>query len=160
MSTIVGGLTLSTLEADVPKTFDAPKQIGLLKNAKAAKDRAAAAEEIGRYGAMRASAVRDAIEPLLDALKNDSDGDVRRAAARALGNIAPDAATTVPALMEALKDKVVSVKLAAIGALGQYGPDGRPAVAALRELAAMKNDKKISQAAKGALKSISGKQKN
>ncbi|HYT91622.1 MAG TPA: HEAT repeat domain-containing protein, partial [Gemmataceae bacterium] len=156
-STIVGVLTLGTLEADVPKTIDVPKQIGVLKNSKSARERATAAEEIGRYGAIKASAVRDAIEPLENAAKNDPDADVRRAAIKALGDIAPDATKTVPLLMEALKDKSATVKLAAVGALGQYGPEARSALAALRELAANKTDKKFSMAAKAAIKSISGK---
>src|SRR5262249_47920799 len=59
----------------------------------------------------------------------------------------------------ALKDKSVAVKLAAVMALGQYGSDARSALPPLRELAAMKNDKKLSQAARGALEAIAGKMK-
>jgi HEAT repeat protein len=157
VSTFVGVLTIGTLEADVPKIVDVPKQIAALKGGKTARERATAAEEIGRYGAIRGAAVKDAIEPLLDALKNDSEASVRSAAATALGAIGPEPKTTVPALTEALKDSSASVKIAAALALGQFGPDARPSLSALRELAANKKDKKISMAARTAVKSISGK---
>jgi HEAT repeat protein len=159
MFTVVGVIGLGMIEADGPKKIDVVKQISLLKSAKSARDRAAAADELGRHGAIRARDVKDAIEPLLEALKNDKDADVRRAAARALGNISPDPKAVVPALTEALKDRSVTVKLAAATALGQYGPDARSALPPLRELAAMKNDKKLSQAARVAIKSIAGKKK-
>jgi uncharacterized protein (DUF2336 family) len=157
MLTVVGVISLGTSEADVPKKIDVAKQISLLRGAKNARDRAAAADELGRHGAIRARDVKDAIEPLLEALKSDKDADVRRAAARALGDISPDPKLVVPALTEALKDRAVTVKMAAATALGQYGPDAKSALPPLRELAAMKNDKKLSQAARVAIKSIGGK---
>jgi HEAT repeat protein len=159
MLTVAGVIFIGTTEADVPKKIDVAKQISLLKNAKTARERAAAADELGRHGAIRARDVKDAVEPLLGALKDDKDADVRRASAKALGNIAPDSKLVVPALTEALKDKSMAVKLAAVTALGQYGGDARSALPPLRELAGMKNDKKLSQAARVALKSIAGKKK-
>jgi HEAT repeat protein len=159
MFTLVGVIGLGTMAAEGPKKIDVAKQISLLKSAKSARDRAAAANELGRHGAIRARDVKDAIEPLLEALKNDKDADVRRAAARALGDISPDPKFVVPALTEALKDGSVAVKMAAATALGQYGNDARSALPPLRELANMKNDKKLSQAARVAIKSIVGKQK-
>jgi HEAT repeat protein len=159
MLTVVGVISLGSLDAEGPKRIDVAKQVALLKGAKSARDRAAAADELGRHGAIRARDVKDAIEPLLEALKKDKDADVRRAAARALGDISPDPTDVVPALTEALKDKSVVVKMAAAGALGQYGPDARSALPSLRELAAMKNDKKLSQVARVAIKSIAGKKK-
>jgi HEAT repeat protein len=157
MLTVAGVIGLGTSEADVPKKIDVAKQISLLRGAKSARDRAAAADELGRHGAIRARDVKDAIEPLLEALKSDKDADVRRAAARALGDISPDPKLVVPALTESLKDRSVTVKLAAATALGQYGADAKSALPPLRELAAMKNDKKLSQAARVAVKSIAGK---
>jgi HEAT repeat protein len=159
LATVAGVLSLGTLEADVPKKIDVAKQVSLLKSAKTARERAGAADEIGRHGAIRARDVKDAIEPLLEALKGDRDAEVRQAAARALGNIAPDAKRVVPALTEALKDQSANVKMAAALALGQYGKDARPAVPALRELAAMKTDRRLSQSARMALKSIAGRRK-
>jgi HEAT repeat protein len=157
--TIVGVLGLSSLEADVPKRIDVNKQITLLKSAKSAKDRAEAASELGRHGAIRARDVKDAIEPLLEALKSDSNAEVRRAAAKALGDIAPDSKVVVPALTEALKDSAVGVKMAAAMALGQYGAEARSALPSLRELAQDKKQKKLSQVARIAMKSIAGKKK-
>jgi HEAT repeat protein len=158
-STLVAALTIGTLEADVPKVVDVPKQIASLKTGKTAGERAAAAAELGRYGAIRGSAVKDAVDPLQNALKNDSDAGVRSAAATALGAIGPDPKTTVPLLTDALKDSSNNVKYAAVNALGQFGPDARSALASLRELAANKKDKKMSTAAKAAVKLISGKKK-
>ncbi len=157
--TLLGVICLDTLDAQGPRKIDVPKQIGLLKNSKSARERAAAADEIGQFGAIRASAVKDAIEPLLAAVKTDPDADVRRAAAKALGEIAPDPMATVPVLTEALKDKSGTVKVAAAVALGQYGPEASSALSALRELAQDKNDKKVSKAAALAIKSITGKKK-
>ncbi len=161
LTTVLGVIGLGTLEADVPKKLDASKSITSLKNSRSARDRVEAAEEIGRIGSIRASAVKDAIEPLLSALKGDSDAGVRAAAAKALGMIAPDAETTVPVLTEALRDKAMNVKAAAAGALGQYGAEARSALPALRELASNKDkkEKKLSQAARMAIKSIAGKKK-
>jgi len=104
LTTVIGVFSLGSLEADAPKKLDVTKQIGMLKNG-SAKERVQAAEAIGEFGAIRASAVKDAIEPLLYVLKNDGDAEVRRAAAKALGAIAPDPENTVPALTEALNDK-------------------------------------------------------
>ncbi|MCC6419049.1 MAG: HEAT repeat domain-containing protein [Gemmataceae bacterium] len=159
MCTIVGVVSIGSLDAGGTKRVDVPKLIGELKNSKNASARAAAAAEIGRYGSLSGPAVKDAIEPLLLALKNDESADVRRAAAKALGDIAPEPMKTVPALIDALKDRAVGVKTAAAVALGQYGPDARPAIPALRELAKDKSNKKTSKIAQGALKMIGGKKK-
>ncbi len=159
MATAAGVLGLSTLEADAPKKIDAAKLIAVLKTAPKAKDRAAAADELGRHGAIRARDVKDAIDPLLEALKEDRDAEVRRAAAKALGDIAPDSKRVVPALTEALRDDSVAVKMAAALALGQYGGEAREALPSLRQLATDKKQKKLAQAARMALKSIKGKKK-
>jgi HEAT repeat protein len=159
MATLAGALGLGTIEADVPKRIDVARQIELLKSGKTAGARAEAAAELGRHGAVRARDVKDALDPLREALKNDTSPDVRRAAAKALGDINPDAAATVPALTEALKDKSPVVKMAAARALGQYGAEARSAVPALQALAKEKSDKKVMQAARLALKSIRGKKK-
>jgi HEAT repeat protein len=159
MATVAGVLGLSTLEADAPKKIDVAKQISLLKEAKKAKDRAAAADELGRHGAIRARDVKDAIEPLMEALKGDRDAEVRRAAAKALGDISPDSKLVVPALTEALKDSSVAVKMQAALALGQYGAEARSALPSLRELAFDKKQKKLAQAARIAMKSIKGAKK-
>jgi HEAT repeat protein len=157
MFTLTGALTLSGLEAGVPKKIDVGKMIGLLKNSKVAKERVEAAEAIGNRGAIRASEVENAIEPLMEALKADTDATVRGAAAKALGQIAPDADKTVPLLTEALDDKATGVKLSAMQALAAYGPAAKAALPKLREIAKNKDDKKLSQAAANAAKSIAKK---
>jgi HEAT repeat protein len=149
-------------EAPPPRREDVPKLLASLKKSPSAKERAFAADQIGRLGQIQASAVKDCIEPLLLALKKDTDSDVRRASAEALGKIAPDPEMyeTIPALTEALKDKSLDVGLAAVTALGRYGADARPALPALREFQKTKaTDKKLGQIVTAAIKEISGAKK-
>lgn len=141
------------------KKEDVPKYLIMLKNAPSAKDRALAAEMLGRRGAIKASDVKDAIEPLQMALKKDSDMEVKKSAAAALGNIGSDASNTVPLLIDALKEKNNGLKTAAIVALGQYGGEAKEAIPALREIVKEKTDKALSQMAGAALKSITGARK-
>ncbi len=142
-----------------PKREDVPKYLNMLKNSASAKERAHAAEMLGKRGAVKASDVADAIDPLKIALKMDKDTSVRKAAAEALGSIGTDPDTVVPLLMDTLKEKNRDLKLGAITALAQYGSDAKEALPALRELANDKTDKMIAKAATGAVKSISGKKK-
>src|SRR5262249_16999464 len=143
----------------IPRKEDVPKLLASLKKP-SATERAFAAEQIGRLGQIQAKAVENCIEPLLNALKMDTDADVRRASAEALGKIAPDPETTVPALTEALKDKNLQVGLAAVTALGRYGPEARSALPALREFQKTKaTDKKLGQQVTAAINEISGKKK-
>ncbi len=142
-----------------PRKEDIPKYINMLKTAKDAADRAQAADQIGRRGQILATDVKEAIEPLQNALKKDSDARVRKAAAEALGNIAPEPEKTVPILIDALKDKALEVNLAAVFALGQYGVEARSALPALREFANKKDDKKIKLIVFAAIKEITGAKK-
>ena len=75
--------------------------------------------------------VDNEVDRHIEGLKSH-DADVRRAAARALGDIGPDAKDAVPALIEALEDDEVS--LIAIWALGQIGPAARSAAPAITQL--------------------------
>lgn len=153
--------TLAWGGGGTPKKEDVPKYLKTLKTSKVAKDRAFAAEMLGKRGAIKASDVDDAVEPLKLALRKDVDNSVKAAAAAALGNISPDAETTVPLLIDALKEKNADIKVAAMRALSQYAAMAKDAVAPLREI--MKEnkdkDKKLAQEAAMALKSISGKKK-
>ena len=79
--TLIGVVGLTGSNQGVPKKEDIPKLIVVLKTSAAPKARASAAEDIGARGAIRASDVNDAIEPLLAGLKGDKDSDVRRACA-------------------------------------------------------------------------------
>jgi HEAT repeat protein len=150
---------LTSANAGPPRKEDVPKLIGTLKTSNNAKLRAQAADDIAKRGAIRASDVDDAIDPLLNALKKDKDADVRRACAKALGNIGTNADKCVPGLADSLKDTSQLVKIAAIQALGQFGPEAESALPTLRELAAKKDDKKISPVAAAAVKAISGVEK-
>jgi len=152
-------LGLNGLEAQVPKKEDTPKNLDLLKTSKNAADRAYAAEQLGLRGQVRSSDVKDAIDPLLEAVTSDPSAKVRKEAATAVGRITPDPEKAVPILTDALKDKALEVRVAAAAALAAFGKDAREALPILRELAADK-DKKMSKAARMAIKSITGKKKN
>ncbi|MCI0380393.1 MAG: HEAT repeat domain-containing protein [Gemmataceae bacterium] len=143
-----------------PKKEDVPKYLEMLKKSASAKDRALAAEMLGKRGAIKRSDVAEAVEPLKKALEKDTDAGVRAKAAEALGYISPEAKDTVPLLTKALEDKNFSVKLAVMSALSQFGAEAKSALPALREIAKEKTDKKLSQAANQAIKIITGKQKN
>jgi HEAT repeat protein len=156
MITVVGILGLTTVQAGVIKKQDVPKYIEILKSSSNAKARASAALDLGHRGAIRAADVEDAIDPLINGLMKDKDAGVRTACAQALGDIATEAEKCVAALTEALKDTSPAVKIAAIQALGQYGGKAQAAVSPLREIAMKKDDKKLSQAANLAIKSITG----
>ncbi len=80
--------------------------------------RTAAAKDLGTIGDQRA------VEPLVKALKQDSDWPVRSAAAEALGKIGDDSA--VEPLVAALNDEKWAVRRAAALALGKIG--GKKAV--------------------------------
>lgn len=159
MFTLTGSLSLSALDAGGGKKIDVGKTIGLLKNSKNAKERADAATALGNRGAIRATDVEGAVEPLQEALTKDTDAGVRSAAAKALGQISPDAEKTVPLLVDALGDKAMAVKLSVMDALAAYGQQAKAALPKLREIAKDKTDKKLSQAANIAIKSIAGKKK-
>ena len=159
ISTIAGVIALSTASPDTPKKEDVPKLLVALKTSANAKVRAQAAMDLGHVGAIRASYAADAIDPLINALANDKDAEVRKACAAALGEIGSEAQKVVEALTAALKDSSANVKIAAALALGQYGAEAKSALPDLRDLAKAKDDKKISQAAATAAKQISGAQK-
>lgn len=144
-----------------PRADEMPKYMKMLTGG-SSKDRALAAHKIGLRGMVDANDVADAIEPLKSALAKDSDAAVRKEAARALGNIQPDAKDTVPLLSKTVKeDKVLDVRLAATIALGQYGPDARSALPVLRDFSGEFNDKKApaKQTIMASIKMISGKKK-
>jgi HEAT repeat protein len=118
--------------------------------------RAAAVEEIGHRGAVRASDVKTAIPLVAELVKKDRDAKVRQAAATALGQMDPDPAVAVPVLTEALRDKVPAVRIAAAGALGLMGSAAKDSVKALQEMQKDK-DRNVSRAASMALQSVRGR---
>jgi HEAT repeat protein len=123
----------AVVQAEAIKKKDVPKYIKLLKSGSSANVRADAAEALGHRGAIRKADVKEAVDPLIEALKSDRDPKVRKAAATALASIQPDENAAVKPLMEALNDKSNEVKIAAANGLGAIGPDAAEAYDALQE---------------------------
>src|SRR5438552_5610250 len=97
----------------VPKKEDVPKYLKQLQTSTSSAERAKAAEMLGKRGGINVADVEDAIDPLKKALEKDKDAKVRGAAARALGDIRPEAEGTVPLLIDRLKnDTAMEVKMA------------------------------------------------
>jgi HEAT repeat protein len=69
---------------------------------------------------------------LMGDLKSSKEGD-RVIAVRLLQHREGDAAQVVPALIDALKDKEVDVRLSAAIGLGYYGDEAQPAIPALQQ---------------------------
>src|SRR5262245_25562666 len=69
------------------KPKDVPKAIKVLKESTSAKARSNAAEDLGELGAVHAPSVKDAVGPLIEAIAEDKDAGVRKAAATAVGKI-------------------------------------------------------------------------
>ena len=92
--------------------------------------------------------VRDLVAKL-----KDKDSDVRRAAAKELGELKTEAKSAVPELIRAMRDKDLFVRRYAAEALGNIGPDAKIAITALS--AAMNDEKKeVAEAAVDALGKI------
>jgi len=89
---------------------------------------------------------------LIADLKSGPEKD-RLIAARLLQNRKSDAATVVPALIEALKDKSDDVRLSSAIGLGYYGDDAKAAIPALKELE-KDSDARIREAAGVAMSRI------
>jgi HEAT repeat protein len=159
LTTLIAAVSLSVDSAGPPRKEDIPKFINTLKTSPNAKLRSQAADDIGARGAIRASDIENAIDPLLFALKSDKEADVRRACAKAIGGTAAYPDKCVPGLTDALKDSAQVVQIAAAKSLAQYGPDAKSALPALRDLAAKKDDKKLSPVAAAAVKAIAGVEK-
>jgi len=139
------------------KKEDVPKAIARLKSGSPA-EKAKAAKDLGDRGAVKFNDVVEAIEPLKVLLANDANGKVRAAAAEALGKIAPEPPDTVLLLLKSLKeDKDEEVKIADMFAIARMGPDAKVAMNELQKYAKDKDNKKLSNAAKQALKNLKTK---
>jgi HEAT repeat protein len=152
--TLLSVILLADVRAEPPKKEDIPKFIATLKSSTNTKARVQAAEDIGHRGAIRASDVAESIDLLIGILKQDKDAEVRRACAKALGEIGSQPEKSVDALKGAINDANINVKIAAMTALGQFGREAKGVVPILKDIAQQKDDKKASQAAKGALQMI------
>src|SRR5208283_801138 len=115
-----------------PLKEEAEDAIKVLKTAKDAKARAAAAKELGRIAEIRISLAKPAFPLLLDALK-DGDGGVRREAVIALSYLGPFDKEVVPNLVGLLKDgENRDTRLTAVLLLAQVQADARTAIAPLQ----------------------------
>jgi HEAT repeat protein len=95
-------------------------------------------------------AAEEAVPGLQDALV-DADKEVRRSAARSLGDIGRPSKPAVGALGKALKDSDPQVRQAAAYALGRIGdPAGKPFL----EAAKKDTNENVKRAAKDALKAL------
>lgn len=150
-------LSVSILIAQAPSAEDMPKYIGTINNPAAkAKAKVEAIDMIAKRGAISARDVREAVEPLKKLAQADKDAGVRKSAVHAIGSIAPEAATTVPLLIDILnKDTAEDVKLATVSALGRYGPEAKAALPAIRDFGKTL-DKKQQQPIRAATKAIQG----
>jgi hypothetical protein len=150
------GVGLTQVGDTLLRREEIPRAIAQLR-AGDPKERAWAAEALGRRGAVRSADVQEAVTPLRELLKNDKNVNVRRAAAEALGNIGRDLDKTIPDLIRAMKsDPAEPVKIAAILALGKIGPEARAALPELRPIAQdrKKENRRLSAAARQAIKMI------
>jgi HEAT repeat protein len=95
----------------------------------------------------------EAVPALVEAL-SDEGVDVRRKAARTLGEIGPESVEAVPALIHVLADEDEDVRLWAAYALGRIGPEAFEAVPSLIEAL---GDEYADLEAAAALESITGR---
>jgi len=86
-----------------------------------------AARTLGRIGSAHPPATVERLARLLD----DPDGDVRYAAAEAIGAFGTDARIAVPHLTKALASDDAPLQTSVLNALAVIGPDAAPAVPAL-----------------------------
>jgi HEAT repeats len=149
--------SVGELTAQAPKKEEIGKFIMNLKD-KDAKTRIDGCKGIAAIGKLKASYAKDAIEPLMELVKKDTEAKVRAAAASALGSCDPEDKEAVTVLIAALKeDKDKDVRTAAATGLGQLGAKAKEALPALKEAAAMAKadgDKKTSKALGTATKAI------
>ncbi len=166
MKRFAAALGCLLVTAAVASAVSKEEQVAKYVNDLSSKDaatRRSAAEEIGKIAQVKASAAKQAVGPLLDALK-DGNAGVREAAALAVGRL-DEPSEAVPALVKLLKnEKQLGVKVAAVRGLGQLGPAAQDAVPTLREVwlaakEAGKPQQKLAQATRDALDSIQGSRK-
>ena len=165
LMTALGFVSLIVIAANgraADREAEVAKHIKELKST-SAKTRAAAADEIGKIGEIKASFARAALEPLLDLLK-DKDPSVRQAAATALSRI-DEPKEVVPALETLLRDdKEQRVRAAAAAGLGLMGEASKEALPTLRKVAQEsrtmgKTAQPLAQACNRAIQQITGRTK-
>src|SRR5262245_4031635 len=128
---VVPALVRALREDKEPAVRAAAARAGGRAAAKALEQaRADKKDELPRFDNLR--------DALGTALRTDKVESVREAAALALGDLGPDARSTVGALAQALKDKHPPVVKAAASALRRMGKDAREAQSELQQLLADK----------------------
>jgi HEAT repeat protein len=168
MNSVITTLGFSCLLVMIPVAPAATKEEQVAKyvkdlTSKDAATRRTAAEEIGKIGQVKASAAKEAVGPLLDALK-DRNAGVREAAALAVGRV-DEPAEAVPALVKLLNDeKEIGIKVAAARGLGQMGSAAKDAMPTLREVWSAARDagkpqQRLAQATRDAMDQIQGGRK-
>lgn len=168
LKVLVPGLVLVLFSEALaaPKADDVPPLIKQL-NSGNSKARAEAAKELGHIGLVKASLVKDAIEPLLTAAK-DKDTTVRMAALAALGQVNPTAEQAVPVFIEALKADNEGLKRAGAQGLAYFGAAGKEALPELRKIMddirkldkdEQKKKRELSKSVGAAIEAIGGKKK-
>jgi HEAT repeat protein len=133
-------------------------------DSESARDRAKAAEEIGKMAEIKVSLGKPAVKRLVELLE-DKDSDVRAAAAGAACRCDEPKEVVKPIIKLLKEEKNTRVKVEAIKGLGIMGESAREAVPTIREIA-MKarqdNTPQLAVVSRNALESISGRtrQKN
>jgi HEAT repeat protein len=159
---VVTLFVLAAVAQTADREAEVAKYVKELKSV-SAKTRAAAAEEIGKIGQVKASYARPAVQPLIDVL-TDKEANVRQAAATALARI-DEPKEAVPALEKLLKDdKEQRVRAAAAAGLGLMGDASKEALPTLRKVAQESRSKgkdaqPLAQACNRAIQQITGRTK-
>lgn len=123
-------------EMHVEATFTTPERELTLPVAKRFSFKTEGSQDVSATEMLWAGVLLDTLTYLwgpqvLVAGAKDENGQVRRAAAEALGDIGSEAVDAVPVLIQILEDEEWSVRKAAITALGNIGPEAAEAVPAL-----------------------------
>jgi HEAT repeat protein len=142
------------------KEKDAIKYTNDLKTSKDPKVKATAITELGKLGQIQKALVTEAAPLMIKALE-DSDKDIRKAAAKAVGMIDPEPKDVVPSLVKILKDdKDTDIRIAATQGLAAMGTNAKDALPDLRKVQKDEDKKsKLGKAAGDAIKVIAPKKK-
>ena len=163
MNKVALGLTvlfLGTVSlAFAGKEDEAKQATKILKSSKDVKAKIAAAVEIGNLGQIKKSYAKEALPYLVECCKN-KDGQLRAAAAEALGKVdPPDELNAAELLADMVKnDKDTNVRMAAARGLGAMGQAAKSAVPTLREVMSKEDKKsKVYRASMEAMRAINAK---
>jgi HEAT repeat protein len=137
---------------------EAQRAVEDFRAAKDAKSKAAALEQLGKYGQIQKTYITTVVVDMMKCLE-DKDPIVRGAAAKAVGMIDPEPKEVIPIFTKMMKeDKEESVKLAAIQGLASMGPNAKDAIKDLKQIVKDEDKKsKLSRAAQNAVKMIAPK---